>query len=632
MGMFVNLLPYRFTLDPTLSFNNLLLQIQQLCLNILDYSYLPYQQIIALHRQEEKLQPNGLLLQPIQTTFQFQSTAYKCRRIHLKDDINLDEFMNDDYFANRKSVSKFDLSLSMNHNINNQTITCSFEYSTDVFNMPTIQILCDRFQVLLAKLFSSSSPFDTERQPVYELSIMLPNEIQFMKELNHDRVDLGQQEEMTLIHHEFVQRAVMNPQKVGVLLDEQTVTYSELLYFVQMLSFSLIDKCNIKQGEIICQCVDRSIEMVIGMLSILTCGCSYCPLSPNDPINRVCSLIDETKTHFVLVHSLTKNKFDKTVFINNYVSFINIEEIMIGDSNCEKQKMFDNELSLLSNVQATIIAYVIFTSGSTGKPKAVQIRHTNFVSCIQSLAHSNIVNSKDIFVQVTPCTFDMHVGDIFGSIMIGSSLIILRPNGNLDMAYLSHIIQTKQGTVIILLSSLIMLLCEYLQENNEKDCLKTLRVVFTGDESTNSKTVTKFMVNVSQQQCSIYNLYGPAECTLVSTCHRITLEDLNDKTDSIPIGRSLSNYQCYVLDEYLQPVYGNQIGELYIGGSGVFAGYYNRSDLTEQVLIDLPKLTNDKCYKTGDLVKMDSSGELRFVGRVDYQIKLRGQRIETGEI
>ncbi|CAF1600002.1 unnamed protein product, partial [Didymodactylos carnosus] len=197
----------------------------------------------------------------------------------------------------------------------------------------------------------------------------------------------------------------------------------------------------------------------------------------------------------------------------------------------------ENDLDVLSNVQVTVedVSYVIFTSGSTGRPKAVSVLNRNIVSHISSATMLNIINGDVIVIQIGPCSFDVHIQEILASIVAGSTIAMLHPGGNFDIKLIWKVINSQRVT------------CETLT----------------------TEMVAKLMAYLSSD-CKVYHGYGPSECTLAAAYHLIVFQDLH--SSSIPIGRPMPNYQCYVLDEYLQLVGINQLGELYIGGAGVFSG------------------------------------------------------------
>ncbi|CAF4237929.1 unnamed protein product, partial [Adineta steineri] len=381
---------------------------------------------------------------------------------------------------------------------------------------------------------------------------------------------------LTCIHHEFVYQVMKHPQKLAVELDEQSLTYCELLYYVQVLSLTLINEYHVYPGEVMCQCVERSLSMVIGIMGIEMAGGVYCPLSPRDPQHRLHALTQQTQSRLVLVHYLTKIKFDDDIISLDIDSILNINDI--------DKKGLSSVI-----VKGEEIAYIILTSGSTGTPKAVQVRHRNFIDCMHSLIYINSFNKDGTVVQMTRCSFDIHVQEILGTLLVGGTLVMLHPSGTIDFDYLSK--------------SLLIILGEPF-----------------------SVPLIGLIVKISITDCILWNLYGPAEATIGSTIHCV---NVTNDIQSIPIGRPFYNYRCMIMNKDLQPSVTGQDGELLVGGAGVFAGYLGRDDLTAKALVEID---GQLFYRTGDLVRMDNDGLLHYQGRKDHQIKLHGQRIELGEI
>ncbi|CAF1527227.1 unnamed protein product, partial [Adineta steineri] len=366
------------------------------------------------------------------------------------------------------------------------------------------------------------------------------------------------------IHHEFVYQVMKHPQKLAVELDEQSLTYCELLHYVQVLSSTLLDEHQITPGEIVCQCVERSLSMVIGIIGIEMAGGVYCPLSSRDPQHRLYALTQQTQSRLVLVHYLTKTKFD------DYTISRDIDSILIMND-----RKSDVDYSCLSSVimKGEEIAYTIFTSGSTGIPKAVQLRQENFINSILGFVRIDALHEDDVTIQIASSTFDAHILEIVGSLICGATIVMLHPQG----------------------------------------------------ESVSSAFI-KILMQFVVKSCRIWNLYGPAEATLGTSCH---LLDVASNLHNLPIGKPLPRYICLLLSNFLQPIMIQEEGELLVGGLGVFPGYLGRDDLTANALVEID---GKLFYQTGDLITMDNNGLLHYQGRKDHQIKLHGQRIELGEI
>ncbi|CAF1095480.1 unnamed protein product [Adineta steineri] len=356
--------------------------------------------------------------------------------------------------------------------------------------------------------------------------------------------------------------------------------------------------------------------MVIGIMGIEMVGGVYCPLSPRDPQHRLHALTQQTQSRLVLVHHLTKTKINHDIVLLDIDSILNVNNI---DS--------DMNYNCLSSVivNGKEIAYIIFTSGSTGTPKAIQARHENFIHCMNSLVRMDVLNTDDTVIQIARCSFDIHVQEILGTLVHGASLIMVHRGGTLDFDYLSNIVEMKQITYILLVPSLLQSFFSLIEQSSKTTSSKYFRSLCTGGESFPVKLST-LIANNSVSEYNVWNYYGPAEITIACTLHLI---DVKANSKSIPIGRSLPNYRCLILNKFLQSTSINQEGELFVGGMSVFAGYLGRDNLTTKALVEID---DQVFYRTGDLVRIDNNGLLHFQGRKDHQIKLRGQRIELGEI
>jgi non-ribosomal peptide synthetase component F len=351
-------------------------------------------------------------------------------------------------YDDSKVVSKFDLSLTINHDHHTNSFMCTLEGSRTVFNLTTIQALADRFRILCTQLFCS--PFDRQNQPIYELSIILPNEQEMIQQLNNYTITSNV---TCCIHQAFIQQAIMHPDKLAVILDNQSLTYDQLLSQVQQLALHLINEKGVKPGDIVCQCVDRSIEMIVGIMGIMMSGGVYAPLSPSDPIVRLESLVRQVGAKLVLV-----NQMSSTHVRLLGVPIVDISEII----NCTASLSGD-EIDQLYRVPVTpeSISYIVFTSGSTGTPKAVQLRHRNFMAYMQT----HLMRHNDIVLQMTSASFDGHIEEICGTLVVGAQLAILRVGRHLDFEYATKTIHEKNVTYVTLVPSWMNALGQFLSEN-----------------------------------------------------------------------------------------------------------------------------------------------------------------------
>ncbi|CAF1420288.1 unnamed protein product [Adineta steineri] len=604
IGLFENIIPIRCQLDPHCFFHQLLGHVQEITTNSMKYSYFPLQYILDQHPHISK---HAFLDTSLEFLSHKSSNTIMVGNSQLVPgsfsfNINEDEIL-----------SAFDFSLSIYHDMNMNQLTCTINASIDLFNRETVEKISQRFHSILEQL--SASMIDTEiNKPIHELSSVLSNEQYLMQSLNNTQISFSSP--LTCIHREFVYQVMKHPQKLAVELDEQSLTYCELLYYVQVLSLTLLNEYHVFPGEIVCQCVERSLSMVIGIMGIEMAGGVYCPLSPRDPQHRLHALTQQTQSGLVLVHYLTTTKFDDDIIscdIDSVLTSYVIESVI--------------DVTRLSKV-ATVshdVAYIIFTSGSTGKPKAVQVRHENFTHYIYSFVSVTTLKKEDTAVQMARSTFDVHLRQIVGVLLVGATLIMLRARGMADFDYLANLLYNKQITYLNTAPVLFQSFFSYLSLYKKTYAVTYLRSLCSGGEAFASKLID-LVQETNIPNYTIWNLYGPAETTITSTFH---LVDIRASTKFIPIGRPLSNYRCIIMNENSQQSTPNQEGELCIGGVGVFAGYLGRDDLTSKALVEID---GERFYRTGDLVTMDNNGLLHYQGRKDHQIKLHGQRIELGEI
>ncbi|CAF4040459.1 unnamed protein product [Adineta steineri] len=604
IGLFENIVPLRCQLDSHQSFHQLVEYVHEIITSSMKYSYFPLQRILNQH-------PNMSKAAFLDTFFEFHSNHNKYYQNEITmDNAHLHPISYSKQTNTNEVVTKCDFSLDIQHDSNINQFSCIIKGSLDVFDKKTIQIITQRFHFMLEQLFTSD--IDHLNKSVYELSLMLPNERLLIQSLNNTQM-AGLSS--TCIHHEFVYQVMKHPQKLAIELDEQSLTYGELLYYVQILSRHLVNNNHVVVGEVICQCVQRSLSMIIGIMAIEMVGGIYCPLSPRDPSHRLHSLVQQTQSRLVLVHWLTK------VNLNDDIITVNMDSMLI-DHNLD----IDDNTELLSsvNIEEDNIAYIIFTSGSTGMPKAVQIRHRSFLGCIQSLVDIDLFTCKDNMIQMASCSYDVHVQEIMGALIVGSTLVMLHSQGNMNLEYVLTVLDEKQVSYMQSVPTYINHMFD-VSLQNDRSKFKALRTIDIGGDVSTVQLIEKIYSYLSQK-IRLWNIYGPAEATIQCTSYPV---DATIDKISIPIGHPLSNYMCMIMDGFSQSVTIDQEGELCVGGVGVFAGYLGRDDLTAKALVEID---GELFYRTGDLARIDSNGLLHYQGRKDHQIKLHGQRIELGEI
>ncbi|CAF1283980.1 unnamed protein product [Adineta steineri] len=515
IGLFENIIPLRCQLAPQWCFHHLLEHAQEITTNSMKYSYFPLQRILDQHPHISKHAFLATFVEFISYKSDSDNNAIMIGDSQLVP-ASLSFNNNED-----EMLSVSDFSLSLYHDLNMNQLSYTINASLDLFNIETAEKISQRFHLFLNQL--SAPIIDSQiNKPVYELSLTLSNEQYLMQSLNNTQISFPSS--LTCIHHEFVYQVMKHPQKLAVELDEQSLTYCELLYCVQILSLTLLNEYLITPGEIICQCGERSLSMVIGIMAIEMSGGFYCPLSSRDSKYHVHALIQRTESRLVLVHWLTKSK------VNNKIVSTDIDSIWI-DNNIISGVNVDR----LSRVTVTSnnTAYIIFTSGSTGVQKSIKVQHITFAGCIYSLVDSNTFNKNDTVVQMARCSFDIHLQEILGSLMIGVTVALLHPKGKVDFGYLSRTLHTTEVTYMQSVPSLLQSFFIFLEQYDKANAIKHLRSICCAGEPFSVK-FRILIVNIGIPHCAVWNLYGSTEITLVPTYH---LVDIKSNSASISVGR-----------------------------------------------------------------------------------------------
>ena len=341
-----------------------------------------------------------------------------------------------------------DLSLTIQYDLHENNMSCTFDSSSELLNESNIETFAHRFDTMCQQLFSSS--FDRQLQPICQLSILLPPEQYLLAKLNKSSTTPNT---MRCIHQTFIQQALQHPSKVAIVLDDQSLTYQQLLIRVRHLSFILINDKGIKTGDTVCQYVDRSIDMIVGIMSIMMAGGVYASLSTSDPVDRLQTLVRQVNAKLILVNTISRAG----------VSSLNVPIVDISEVTESPLSLNDTQMEELSRVDVTSesISHIVFTSGSTGVPKAVQIRHRNFMDYTQS----QVIETEDVVLQLTSSTFDSHLDDIHGALVRGAQLVMLKPGGQFDLDYLTQTIYEKKVTYVGPVPSWINALGKFLTEN-----------------------------------------------------------------------------------------------------------------------------------------------------------------------
>jgi amino acid adenylation domain-containing protein len=409
----------------------------------------------------------------------------------------------------------------------------------------------------------------------------------------------------------FEQQVKKIPNNIAVIFAEQQLTYYQLDEKTSQLAHYLWG-LGVKAGSFVAICVERSLEMVIGLLGIVKAGGVYVPIDPEYPKDRIEYIISDTNPKIILTQEkiLVKNQ---TVFKNRKVLLLDKE----NDFNQANAKLKRRKITFRPRNNV----YVLYTSGSTGKPKGVVIQHSSLVSFLTAMSRMFRLKRKDTFFAITPISFDISALEIYLPLISGAKLLLANEESKINPSKISQVLNTAKVTIMQATPATWQMLVDSGWRNTSHI------TIISGGEALSSNLVSKLY----EKDCKFYNLYGPTETTIWATAYKI--EQINT-SQLTPIGKPLANMQVFVLNQALQPVPIGVCGELFIGGKGVAKGYLNQPVLTKNKFIPNPlnKEPGTKLYKTGDFVRWLPDGNLEFIGRIDDQVKIRGYRVELAEI
>ena len=502
--------------------------------------------------------------------------------------------------------AKFDLTFTINDFISKQEkdIELEIEYNSNLYKKETINQISEHYTNILTYFINGNL-----QEKVDKINFLSKQEKQKMLiDWNHTKVNYDKN---ICIHELFSTQAKKHPNNIAVIFAEQKLTYKELDQKSDELAIYL-KNLGVKPDDLIAICIDRSLEMIIGILAILKAGGAYVPLDPEYPKERLRYMIEDSNAAIILTKEHLQN------FITQITS--KKKNIILIDQKYEEEvKNKIKGKKLIKEVKSNNLAYVIYTSGSTGKPKGVMVEHKGITNHALYAITSYDISPNDNVLQCSNMSFDIFIEETFPTLIANAKLIIIRNQLLLNKNYFNKFIIDNKITIISLPTALGKNLV-----GNQFNRLKT--IILGGEKLSLSsyKVIRKYNNN------EIINSYGPTETTIISTTYKCYQKKLS--TNSIPIGKPIDNTQIYILDKYHNPVPIGVIGEIYIAGDGLARGYLNRPELTNKKFVANPFNLGTKIYKTGDLAKYLPDGNIEYIGRIDNQVKIRGFRIEINEI
>ncbi|MEH2279461.1 MAG: amino acid adenylation domain-containing protein [Nostoc sp.] len=596
IGMFVNTLVLRTDLGGNPSFNELLQRVREVAISAYAHQDLPFEKLVEEVRSQRDASRNPMF----QVMFALENASTAALELpELKLELMTVE----------TKTSMFDLTLSLEETASG--ITGSFEYNTDLFDTSTIKRMAGHFQVLLEGIIASPE------QRLSNLPLLTPaEENQILVQWNCTQSEYHQDR---CLHQLFEMQVKRTPDQVAVVFGFSKLTYQQLNTQANQLAHYL-RSLGVGANVLVGVCVERSLEMLVGLLGILKAGGAYVPLDPDYPKERLSFMLSDSQVSVLLTQNKLVNQLPEH---RAYVICL--------DTDWEKIS-YESEQNPVSETVAENLAYVIYTSGSTGRPKGVMVTHRNLVNAYMAWEDAYQLRSCTSHLQMASFSFDVFSGDMIRALCSGAKLVICPREWLLEPEKLYKLMQKQKVDCAEFVPPVLRNLIQYLEKTQQN--LTFMKLLIVGSDSWYVQEYRQFQHFLGAETRLIHG-YGVTEATIDSLYFENT--SINLFVDGlVPIGRPFANTKIYVLDRNLQPVPIGVPGELYISGMGLARGYLNQPELTEQKFIrnhfSLSNELGTRLYKTGDLARYLSDGNIELLGRLDYQVKIRGFRIELGEI
>jgi len=587
IGFFVNTLVLRSQIKPEQSFVEFLQQTRSSCLDAYAYQDIPFEYLVEQLKPERSMS-HSPLFQVLLALENNESSELSLPGLEI-------QWLDSSY-----PVAKFDLTLLVIES--DKELSCSWEYATDLFNKSTIERMGQQFEVLLHGIV------DDPQQSISTLPLMTAAELLQIQCWNKTQIDYPQNQTLVDL---FEQQVAKSPDNIAVRFESQSLTYQQLNEKANQLAHYLIQNYQIKPDTLIGLCVERSLEMIIGLVGILKAGGAYVPLDPTYPQER-------------LAHMLSDSLLSLVVTTERLATGLPEHQVHVVclDTSWSVIAKYYRE-NPITKVRAANLAYVIYTSGSTGKPKGVMIEHKGLYNLAQAQIQIFGLHSHSRVLQFASLSFDASIWEVVMAVGSGATLYLGTKDSLLPGTPLIQVLRDYCITHITLPPSALAVL--------PPEELPALQTIIVAGEACAAELIKQWSVGRD-----FFNAYGPTEATVCATIGFATAKAIANCTlceQKIPIGRPIANTRIYILDQNLQPVPVGVPGELHISGTLLARGYLNLKETTAEKFINIDLFGEiERVYKTGDLAKWREDGNITFIGRIDNQIKLRGFRIELGEV
>ena len=582
IGMFVNTLALREKIESDKTVKELIEKVKEKMQYAYKYQTYPFDELV----NKLNIQRDASRSPIFDTMFIYQNKGYQ--------EIVLDG-EKAEYYIPDLNISKFDLSLEIVPEQDEMKL--NFEYATSLFEEEFIENLSNHYINIINNVVEN---VDAKISEIEMLSEEEKNKILY--EFNNTDTEYPREKTIVDLFEEQVEKT---PDNIAVVFEDKKLTYRELNERANSLA-TYLRKENIEKNSTIGIFLDKSIESIIAIIAILKSNCVYMPIDIEYPSQRIEYMIKDSNTKYILTLSNLEKRLNDIID----VKCVNMDN---NEKYIAKRQNNNNDIAYND------MAYVMYTSGSTGNPKGVMVSHQNVVRLVKNTNYINFEKNERI-LQTGSIVFDACTFEIWGALLNGFELYIIKKEELLDPNLLKKYIAKNNITIVWLTASLFNQMSEY-----DPEIFKPARILLTGGDVLSPKHINK--VKKACPNLTIINGYGPTENTTFTTCFTIKEEYKNN----IPVGYPISNTTCYVVSKTGQLMPIGVVGELWVGGDGVSKGYLNNPEKTQESFID-NIYGSGKLYKTGDYVKWRKDGSIDFIGRIDNQIKIRGFRIELNEI
>jgi len=594
IGIFINTLVLRTTIKNNPTFLEFLREEKKVILDAYENQDIPFEMIVDEIQTDRELSYSPLF----QVMFILQNAPVKTSIV---SDLDLEPINVD------MGTATSDITFSISEN--RSGLSLSVEYNTDLFQEPTIRRLTSHYQNILQEVVNNPE-VNIKTLPVMDKAEV--NEVLY--KWNNKKLELTPN---VCIHHLVERWAETTPDSIAVVFDDNSYSYSKLNEKANQIANYLIQN-GVKPDTLIAVCMDKSIDLMAAVLAVLKAGGAYLPVDPSYPQERIDYMLADSNVNFIISETVNKD------ILNNKdinILYLNADETLKDYSAANPNVKIDK----------INLAYMIYTSGTTGKAKGTMIQHASLVNAYLAWEMDyNLLSEARNHLQMASFSFDVFSGDWTRALCSGGKLVLVKRETLLDAEALYYTMKKEEINIAEFVPAVLRNLISYLIDKDLN--LKFFNALIAGSDIWYVKEY-KEIKKLCGDKTRLINSFGLTEATIDTTYFEADKLNISDER-LVPIGKPFTNMPVYILDEKLNPVPIGVRGELFVGGIGVARGYFKRPDLTAEKFIPnpYPNQPGERMYRTGDIARYLSDGNIEFLGRKDHQIKLRGQRIELGEI